>query len=415
MANYLEVKKVFCRMLDVSDINAINEDSNITFPLSRFDDGPKLVIDNEMLNAAFNILETQNCADMQLYSTTQYEVAVKSRWFPRGREITLKDEVNGIKYCLGKASLLYIVMVCNRMCEDEALMNEMIRSKPMVVPFLPSRDISVEDFIDRYFRINTIKIEADKETRLNTFVQFCNSFEYLYMYKTRRSVMKIANLSELYERSGGGRSRVGEIGEPPRRTVNPATLEYYAMAVNAEDPFTAYISFYHILEYYFDEVYKKKIVDDMKNKLTNPSFSYKNEKQIYELAKWIGKKMKNDDKDGRGNELDSLKYVLEEYVPIADLIKSLDEWNVGLKDYYQSKNVVFNGSSKGRIAWSDNMGVYTNISNRIYYTRNALVHSKSDQSDKQYKPQKHKSALVKELPLIQVIAELILFKDGEPL
>lgn len=193
MANYLEVKKVFCRMLDVSDINAINEDSNITFPLSRFDDGPKLVIDNEMLNAAFNILETQNCADMQLYSTTQYEVAVKSRWFPRGREITLKDEVNGIKYCLGKASLLYIVMVCNRMCEDEALMNEMIRSKPMVVPFLPSRDISVEDFIDRYFRINTIKIEADKETRLNTFVQFCNSFEYLYMYKTRRSVMKIAN------------------------------------------------------------------------------------------------------------------------------------------------------------------------------------------------------------------------------
>ena len=136
---------------------------------------------------------------------------------------------------------------------------------------------------------------------------------------------------------------------------------------------------------------------------------------MLDLAKWVGKKMKNDNEDGRGNELDSLKYLLEEYVSIEDLIDELESWNADLKSYYQTQNVSFAGSKKDKIAWTDKEGVYTNISNRIYYTRNALVHSKSGQADKQYRPQKHKDKLVKEIPLIQVIAELVLFKDGEAL
>ncbi len=51
----------------------------------------------------------------------------------------------------------------------------------------------------------------------------------------------------------------------------------------------------------------------------------------------------------------------------------------------------------------------------IYNTRNALVHSKRSQSDKQYRPKKHKAAFMKELPLIQVIAELIIIQKGDVL
>ena len=41
-----------------------------------------------------------------------------------------------------------------------------------------------------------------------------------------------------------------------------------------------YISFYHIIEYYFDEVYQKKLLDDMREKITSPDFSYKNDKKF---------------------------------------------------------------------------------------------------------------------------------------
>ncbi len=113
--------------------------------------------------------------------------------------------------------------------------------------------------------------------------------------------------------------------------------------------------------------------------------------------------------------MDSLKYVLKEYVFINRLLSALDEWNSSLKNYYKNNNVVFSGSKEDLIAWSDVNVVYTNLSNRIYNTRNALAHSKSSEINKQYKPKKHKAALSKELPLIQVIAELIIFQNGNVL
>lgn len=68
--------------------------------------------------------------------------------------------------------------------------------------------------------------------------------------------------------------------EPSKQSVNPEILEFYSMALTSEDPFTMYISFYHIIEYYFDEVYQKKLLDDMREKITSPDFSYKNDKKF---------------------------------------------------------------------------------------------------------------------------------------
>ena len=71
--------------------------------------------------------------------------------------------------------------------------------------------------------------------------------------------------------------------------------------------------------------------------------------------------------------------------------------------------------SKSKITWNDAEGVYKILAKRIYETRNALVHSKSGQNDKLYKPLKHKEVLRKELPLVQVVAEMVIVKSGEVL
>lgn len=418
--NYHEVKRLFCKMLGVPNCDNL-EDEDIIIPIyvrkisekqTSQVEASEVVLEDKNLRTSYYKMKEMNWRDVQLYSEDCFEVAVRGRWSRRD-SIQLNDSVNGIDYSYGDASLCYILMLCERMCTDETQQSEAQRAVRFNGRIPMHEDSTFEDYLARVFRISTIRIKSNKKMDLNSFEKYCDAFEYLYMYKTRHSIMKIMDISDLYERNGGGRSRVSTLDEPPRRTVNQETLEYYAMAVDSEDPFTAYISFYHVLEFYYDEVYKKKLVDEMKNRLTDPSFSYKNDKKIYDLAKWVGKKMKNDDEIGRGNELDSLKYVLEEYAPIEKIVSGLDEWNKTLKDYYQNNNVSFSGSKKDKIMWEDNAGVYTNLANRIYNTRNSLVHSKSGQSDKQYKPQKHKSILAKELPLIQVISELILFENGD--
>ena len=55
----------------------------------------------------------------------------------------------------------------------------------------------------------------------------------------------------------------------------------------------------------------------------------------------------------------------------------------------------------------------TVIAKRIYKTRNAITHSKKDQTDKQYSPYTDTDALKKELPLIRSVAELVIINSSE--
>ena len=133
------------------------------------------------------------------------------------------------------------------------------------------------------------------------------------------------------------------------------------------------------------------------------------------MASYINKRMKSDNEAGKGNELESLKYVLATFAPIDELKEKLNEINSTLVQFYSEKSVSFAGNPQLKITWNNLEGVYTSLAKRIYATRNALVHSKSGQNDKLYKPLKHKEILRKELPLIQVVAEMVIVKSGEVL
>ena len=49
-------------------------------------------------------------------------------------------------------------------------------------------------------------------------------------------------------------------------------LIYYKLAFSSSNPYIQYISFYHVIEYFYDEVFKKKMVNDLMGKLTQPDF-----------------------------------------------------------------------------------------------------------------------------------------------
>ena len=104
-----------------------------------------------------------------------------------------------------------------------------------------------------------------------------------------------------------------------------------------------------------------------------------------------------------------------EYVDIDEVKDRINSFSFSDVSYYQYTPVPFISSNKTLIGWSDRQGVYSNIANRIHETRNALVHSKSEYADKQYKPYRDKAALIREIPLIRSVAESVIIHSSEDL
>lgn len=182
------------------------------------------------------------------------------------------------------------------------------------------------------------------------------------------------------------------------------------MALNSEDPFTAYISYYHVIEYYFAEIFKNKISETIKKRITDPSFSYSKKDDLFDLALLVTNNMKSEDETGKGDEKKSLQYVIETYVGINELKKRIEDLSPSFIDYYKNVPVPFitNKQNSTKINWTDINNVYEQITNRIYKTRNALIHSKSTEKDNTYIPYKNKSDLENELSLVRAVAEIVI-------
>ena len=147
------------------------------------------------------------------------------------------------------------------------------------------------------------------------------------------------------------------------------------------------------------------------SKNTHPDFSYKNEDKVYEIATFVKNRMRMNNEFGQGDELESLKYVLKEYVNIEQLRDKLQQIDIEAISYYQNNKVNF--CKAPTISWNDDAGVYTQIAKRIYFTRNALIHSKSGKNRERYKPYKDEKTLQKEISLVRVIAEMIIINSSK--
>ena len=263
-----------------------------------------------------------------------------------------------------------------------------------------------EQIIPYYF---SLKISSEVPRNIDTFKQYKDSFIFTYIYNQGRPITEAENLNKIVdERRRIATSR--EELEAPKRKYDPYIIEYYRQASESSDPFIQFISYYHILEYFYDEVFNKKLVDDMLEKITHPSFSYKNKEHIKQLAEFSHKRLKGFGDDGQGNELESLKFVLREFIDIDELKNRIQDLRHNI-NYYESNNVSF---SKGpKINFNDEEGVYTSLAKRIYFTRNSLIHSKSNRKAQTYRVNSHKDILKNEIPLLEAISELVILHSSE--
>lgn len=424
MASYLEVKEV---LKDILNLNTdINEICDIVMPDPYIQSEERnIVFSNADLKNAYDNMQIFDKEKLEIYSSTYREVALQLLEPSMVRRMmyleTISDSINGLEYSLGPASSEYCVFLLSELAEQvkangiRTLGDIRIRTRMF---FRHNRKISEignsMELLSDFLRANTLKISSTQSVPLSRFRDYAVSFEFHFMYNQGTAISEYTDIQDMYSIGNSVfRFPRKKLDSSPQRIYNKDVIDYYTMAMESRDPFTVYISFYHIIEHYFDAVFRKKLTEEIKNKITHPDFSYKDETKLYELAKYIKKHMNSDDDSGKGNEFESLKYVLIEYVDIDELKKHINNIDATAIDYYQNNLVPFTTSKKTKIAWSNAQGVYTNLATRIYETRNSLVHSKSENTANQYRPYENKKELTLEIALIKSVAELVLINSSK--
>ncbi len=370
----------------------------------------------------------QDDTELRIVNEKYYEVpvSIKNGHFSM---IYMYDRVIGKEYKDGENNLQYKI---DKPSEQFFLKIIELRIKPNSVMMfrrllIIEREYKFKDGVEKqtifdllkiiYRDYITLKIYAMQEQSKTKFENLADALIFSINYNTDIGIRQTYDLENVHERRMDNRFRNEDIDKisPPRRIYKKELIEQYNMASITEEPFIQYLCYYHILEHFYEFVYKEQLVKIVKEQLTSPSFSIKKDKEIMKLIDIVKGKIKNDKENFDVDELEALELVLKKYIDIDDLKDKIRNINSQLVNYYDKEKIDF---SRGiPINFNDKDNLCKNIAKRIYFTRNALVHYKSnDLTQKEkgiYRPFNDRKELVKEVPLIRILAEEIIIKNSE--
>lgn len=194
----------------------------------------------------------------------------------------------------------------------------------------------------------------------------------------------------------------------PRIKINPHLLKFYQLASSTEFESHKFLSYYHILEYFFLSVSDQNLYEKLSRRINDPKFKT-NPKTLDKLISDINShKTEND-------ETEMLKSVLNKFINEDELIDFIQEFEVILgENIYTKKKILFGNEIAGINLQSGH--VFGTIAKHIKITRNAIVHS-SDRHERndRFIPYSKSSmeTLKHELPLLKFISEKIIISTAE--
>ena len=430
MATFFEIKQLICRLFGIRDI--VDDDEDITVdirplrvPSSDEQENYQFVIVNAELQELYDKVCSMRNDALELYTGYDYEVGIDLDYpIMRNQEFPVisEDIANSIQYELGVPTIEYCIYL---LIQIKDTMNQQQGRNSRILPMRLRRpfdryvsnndNISLATLLPKMIGELSLKIKNMNSYAkdLSSFRNYKTSFVFEFMYKSGIALIEFTDIIDMFHMNNSirGRLDVTQISTPPLRKYTNDVVDYYKQALASNDPYIKFISFYHVMEYFFDDVFKRKLVTDLKDKITHPDFSYKNEDKIYDIALFVKNRLRMNDETGQGNELESLKYVLSEYISIDDLKARIDAIDLNALQYYKNNKVSFCNAPV--ISWSDTQGVFTQLARRIYFTRNSLVHSKSGKNKERYRPYQDEKQLQLEIPLVKAVAELIIINSSE--
>jgi len=384
---------------------------------------------SDIKDAASRLSEFKSGEGTEIASVNKYEVAVRnaSRFSPLGfRRGEMEDEkadtINKLSYSIGPISLEYFLNLLQLLSEygDPVLLfkkasrininsiGRKVRSE------ISEYSSAIQVALKGFHMIHSLKITSENNKTFTEFDYFSDAFLFEISYNLDAAIMPQRHIDELVRIGSVIRERRSsyEELEVPRRHYIKDLVHHYQMGVSTDDPFLGFISFYHVAEHFFESVYEDEVVNKIKDNLTHPSFSYKRKKDIKSLILNI-KKLSRTKDDGIGvSEIDALEYTIKKFVDLDELKSKLSLYYGDIYDYYINNEVPFSSGPSVNFNSEDYNQIIKSLVKRIYYTRNAIVHSKDGDKGK-YLPFSHEKQLVKEVPLIRYISEAIIIKNSK--
>ena len=306
MVTFYEVKNLFSRIICGRNLEEDN-DNDIIIDRSRFrglsssQEDTLITIKNSELRELYDNVLSKKYDNLQFYDDFSYEIAFDLD-DPRTRihnlPIASEDIENGIKYELSEPTSEYcmylLILIREQMNQQEGRFN---RIPPMRLRRPNDRfwrnddELTLPIILKRMIGEVSLKIIDTKGNKrlISEYINLKTSFVFDYMYKSRIALVEFSNIIDMFpfDMMPIERRPTTEISTPPLRCYVEDVVDYYKQALASKDPYIKYISFYHIMEYFFDEVFKRKVVEDFKNKITHPDFSYKDDNKVYDLAQYI--------------------------------------------------------------------------------------------------------------------------------
>ena len=234
--------------------------------------------------------------------------------------------------------------------------------------------------------------------------RFIDTIDEVFKRKNMRQLKRMVKMDEVM---------------PPELKYNEKLVSQYYMAISSGDAFVKFIGFYHIMEHFYEEVYNEDIFKSVQQVIQHPGFSSKRTKDIVKIVDLIKKKTRHNKEEFQGSELEALELTLKKFVNIQELIKDLTEFNNSIVDYYRTSEVSFSKGDTIDLRDISNEKLYKKLAARIYKTRNALVHSKSNEGRANergvYNPFDDKQELLMEIPLMRYISEAIIINSASTL
>lgn len=266
-------------------------------------------------------------------------------------------------------------------------------------------------------RLETLQIKSESIRKKTEYENFVYAFLFSLGYNLNYTILPLRFIDEFTQSNRMGRLRRANLSEmePPKRIYSNVLILHYQKGISSESIEHQFLSFYHVLEHFFEKIYNDDIINSIRTELTKPSFSYKRSKDLLFLVKLIQNRLKYRNEEYLINEAEALELTLKKFVTDLLLLSTeIEEISPTLIDYYKTTEVPFSKGNKVNFDSANSEEIYSNLSKRIYLTRNSIVHSKETDKSK-YTPFRDDKDLLKEIFLLRIISEIVIMEDSKEL
>lgn len=413
------IENFMCGIINgARNLNAAIKDNNFVVNRIRYDYGTSTKqeelfaqIPIEQIQPLTDVLAVDHIfADTMLIKQDYIEVAIQSQDRNRPAHFIRSDQgdfevtEHNFHFVTSKASQNYVfALFCSFYNSPDKFVGNPMQLFPGEVI------TNITDFLDS-FRICTVKITSPQRHSATELKRIFDAYIFNIAYNfnvplavsdftAERRFRRISTL------------RGGQLF--PYKQYKQDLTKYYQQAIATNLPFMQYLAFYHVAEFFFQSISEDEAFQVISNFITRPSFSPYRQEDVRNFYNIIKKKMRDQRDDGVWNEKNGLLLCLKRYIPDPSVLEaSINRIDSTAVDYYRTTPVPFADDGKVINFKEDSEKTYSAIRDRIYATRNAIVHSKHGERLR-YEPFKHDKHLGKEIPLIRAVAEEIIITSAE--